>query len=302
MKHLFFRFLYLFRQAFLDLKSQPLLHCVGMATIGLSFLILVFFAVVYQNLQGVASRWVEKIAIFVFLHDEVTPERAAELQGEWRRWPEVGDLRYISKAEALDQFKRELGDKASLLENLPRNPLPSYFEVSLKAENPDPKGVQRVARRISRFKEVEEVQYGQGWAERFLNVLNWLRWGGVALGIALSFACLLIIANTIRLSLFARRDEIDIMQLVGATDPFIRIPYLLEGVSLGVGGVGLAMGLAYLIYKISILQFGLSWTLVLGISHFSFLSFQYAIGFFALGAFVGCFGSFFSLNRFLKSG
>jgi cell division transport system permease protein len=301
MKRILFQFFYLFRQSLLHFRHRFLLHSMGLATIGLAFLIVVIFGILYQNLEGAAVQLGKKVSVTIFLREGFTSEDVQRLEADWRRWKEIDKIQHVSKEEALVQFKRELGDKASLLENLPENPLPAYFEISLKNPNPTPAQVKQLAGRFLDFPQVEEVHYGQGWTERFLDLLTWFRWGWIGLAIALCFACLLIIANTIRLSVFTRREEIEIMQLVGATRSFIRIPFLFEGVVLGMGGAAIALGLAWGLYQFVLMRFGVSWALALGFPQFSFLSVTYLLGLMALGAIVGCFGSFFSIGRFLKS-
>lgn len=190
----------------------------------------------------------ERVEVVAYLVDDLDAEQLELLQAEVRAFPEVADVRFVSKFEAIRNAVRELAEFREVFSDLEVNPLPASLDVRLRPEHRNPEAVARVADLLSVYPFVEDVRYGRDWVEK-LDRLRRIA-GAVAsiLGAAFALVAVIIIGTTIRIAVFSRRDEIMIMQLVGASDGLIRRPFLLEGMLTGLVGGLLALGLTYLGY------------------------------------------------------
>ena len=170
--------------------------------------------------------------ISVYLQDGLSTREIQEIGTKISTLPGVKQVNLVTKEEAMERFKERLGEQQGILTALDGNPLPNGFEVKMDR----PERVNTVAQTISEYKGVENTKFGQEVVERLFALTRMIRIFGVVLILFLALAALFIISNTIRLTVFARRKEIGIMKYVGATDWFIRWPFLLEGMILGFGG------------------------------------------------------------------
>jgi cell division transport system permease protein len=161
---------------------------------------------------------------------------------------DVESAEWVSKEAALARFRERVGAQSELLEGLEENPLPASLEIALAPAHQTPAGLERLAADLAEEPGVEEVTHGHAWVESYARAVALLRAGGVVLGGVLVLAALLIVTITIRLAVYARRDELDILLLVGATRGFIAVPFLLEGLIQGFAGGLLALGLLYATY------------------------------------------------------
>ncbi len=190
-----------------------------------------------MNVRHVASTLESQVEIRAFLVEGTESKRVKEIQETIAGYPEVKSVAYVSKDDALRRLREQFGEHRDLLAEIEEaNPLPVSFEVSLK----EPDRVREVAENISRLKGVESVSYKRELVERLFLVTRALRILGSVLVGMFALATVVLVSNTIRLTLFARRREIGIMKLVGATDSFIRAPFMFEGLMLGFGGAVLA--------------------------------------------------------------
>jgi cell division transport system permease protein len=181
-------------------------------------------------------------------------------QEEVSRYAEVAEVLYISREHALALARAELGDFGAIFSELETNPLPASLEITLLPGNRTPEIVRSVAKRVSRYPFVEEVRYGQDWLERVFLLRRIAGAAAFVLGGAFAAVAVLIIGAAVRIAIFARREEISIMRLVGATDGFIRRPFLLEGLITGLLGGVAALGLTYATHRLlSTMVFPLEW-------------------------------------------
>jgi cell division transport system permease protein len=237
-----------------------------------------------------------KVEISIFLKRDVSPRDVETLGTRLRQRPEVADVRFISKEEALQIVKQDLGDKADLLAGLEKdNPLPDTYRVRTHRADQVPV----LAAEVAAWSGVEQVRYGQEVVERLLAVTRWARLVGVGAMCFLAGAAVFLIATTIRLSVYARRREIGIMKMLGATNWFVRSPFLLEGVILGLTGGLVAVGLTMAGY------FPLVKVLENALPFFRLVSERQVLlpvfgGLVLFGLLLGTLGSFISVHRFLK--
>ena len=232
---------YAFDEAVASLWRGRRSGVLSMATIALALFVLGAFLVVTSNLERLGAEWSSSADMSVYLNDAVTPvERQAiesALAGDV-----VADRTYVSKADALARFRRTFADLASSMDGLGDNPLPASYEVRLRTGADQ--AIDALVARVRELPGIADVRYDRQWLARLLSAIGVVRRLGFALGILLGAAAALTVANVVRLALFARRDELDIMQLVGAPQMFIRGPFVMEGTLQG--GLGAIVSLAAL--------------------------------------------------------
>lgn len=235
---------YLLREAIANIRLNRTTSVVAVVTTGFTLACLGVFLLVYLNLRGMTASLAKEIKVIVYLEDNLTQVQVEDLRRELERQQAVAGLSYVSKDQALEEFQSQFPNESQLLEGLGENPLPASFLVTLAARFRAADFVHRWAEQFKSFPGVAEVEYSQDWVENLTALLRNLEGAALSVGLILSLASVTIIANTIRLTVNSRRHELHILQLVGATGVFIKLPYLVEGAILG--GVGGVMGLAIL--------------------------------------------------------
>ena len=219
------------------------------ATIALALFVLGGFLVVTANLQQLGAEWSNAAELSVYLKDDVTPAERQAVEAALAPGDVVASREFVSKADALARFKQTFGELAAAMDTAGDNPLPASIEVRLRPGPGTSAAVDDLGTRLRAMPGVADVRYDRQWLNRVLNAIAIIRGVGLVLGIILTVAAALTVANVVRLALHARRDELEIMQLVGAPQAFIRGPFVMEGVFQG--GVGailalIALGVAFL--------------------------------------------------------
>jgi cell division transport system permease protein len=240
---------YAIREAIAAVRRAPVLTGLSAAMVGLALYVVGLFGLVAHNMQVALESMEERVEVVVYLDDDAEPLELDIAREELASLPEVAGVSFVSKEDALARARTELPEFGEIFTGLEVNPLPASLEVSLHPGQRTPNAVARVADRAASYPMVEDVRFGQEWLDK----LYLLRRLGAAttsvLGGAFAIAAALIIGTAVRLAIFARRDEIYIMRLVGARDGFVRRPFLVEGALTGlVGGLG-ALGLTYLTFR-----------------------------------------------------
>lgn len=283
-------------QALKGLKKNLLATFIAVTTVALSMIVLGSFIAIAVNVSNIINQIERKVEITVWLLDTANSEEIFDLENKIRRMEEVQSVKYISKDEALERFRTQLKNQPDLLKALEGNPLPASFEIGLK----DPKKVNEVAKRIESDNSIiDDIRYGQQIVERLFAATRILRWVGAIFITILCLASLVVIANTIRLAIFARRAEISIMKLVGATNWFIRWPFALEGVIQGLLGAATAVFLFFLMNKYvfgaiaDTLKFLNAGTPVISIT-------QISLYILLAGTMIGAIGSMIAMRRYLR--
>jgi cell division transport system permease protein len=213
-------------------------------TIALALFVLGGFLLVTANLDRLGAEWSRAAELSVYLKDDVTPAERRAVEAAVAPSDVVASHEFISKADALARFKQTFGDLATAVDTLGQNPLPASVEVRLKAESDASAGVDTLAAKLRQLPGVADVRYDRQWLTRLMSAIGVIRGVGLVLGSVLTLAAALTVANVVRLALYARRDELDIMQLVGAPQAYIRGPFVMEGVLQG--GIGALVALAAL--------------------------------------------------------
>ena len=236
------RLVYLLREALTNVRHNRTTTLIAVSTTAFTLACLGVFLLLYLNLKSVAGSLEDEIKVLVYLNDSLSTQAISDLEARLKREPEVAALVYISKDQALRDFRARFPDEHQLLQGLGENPLPASFEITLAPAHRAPEAVKRWAERHRSMSGVEQVQYSREWIENLNALVGYLELAAVGVGTILALASVTIIASTIRLTLYARRDDIEILKLIGATRAFIRIPYLMEGAILGAAGGVLSVG------------------------------------------------------------
>lgn len=276
----------------------------GLAAVGaitVSSLILGGLWLLTLNLQAILSDWRAQFEVVVFLRDDITPDQQELLRRRLQAETAVAAVQYSSKEEALALFKRDLHGQASLLEGLGDNPLPASFQLRIREEHQTGPGMRALVGALERLEGVEEVLYGHEWVEQIGRLVSVLQVGGWAFGIILGGGALFIVANTIRLAVYARADEIEILRLVGATRAYIRAPFILEGLFQGLLGALLALLFLFAGHQLVVWRLGLAPAGLLALGAGRFLEPLHVAGLLVAGAALGGMGSLLSVRRFLKA-
>ena len=214
------------------------------STIALALLVLGGFLIATANLQRLGAEWSSAAEMSVYLEDQITDAQRSAIEAALAPSDIVASHEYVSKGTALSRFKETFSDLAGSIETLGTNPLPASYEVRLKAGPASEAGVDALGAKLRASSGVADVRYDRQWLSRLMSAINVIRGVGLLIGSVLTIAAALTVASVVRLALHARRDEIEIMQLVGAPTAYVRGPFVMEGVIQG--GVGALVALVVL--------------------------------------------------------
>lgn len=289
--------MYFFREAIRNFYRHRRVNLVAIFVIATGMLLVSGVALGYVNFRNFAAYWGSQMHMVIYLRDGITSERLEALRIALEQAPATASLVYMSKEEALQQFEARLGDSAAILQGLQVNPLPASFSITIHDEYRTPELLRETVERYRHLPEIEDIDYGEHWVERFHTVVWLLEIGLIGIGGIIAAAVMFIIATTVRLALYSRAEEIEIMRLVGATAWFIRVPYLLEGAFQGVVGAGLAVGMSYAAYIALIAWLRPVGEFFIDFSLVQFLPPPAIMSMLLGGGGLGAFGSMFSLRR-----
>ncbi len=229
---------YFFQEAFTSLWRSLLMNALSVGTIAVSLFVLGAFLVVAGSLNEVVQRWTQKVQVTFYLEDGVETRVRESLQNRLQEDPAVEAVDRVSRQQALERFHSLFRDLRSLPDDLGENPFPASLEVVLKSGHRSPAEVERLVHAFEKAPGVQEVQYDLLWIERLATGARLVRGVGAFLGGVLVLAGVFTISNVIRLTVYAREDELDIMRLVGATQAYVKGPFVTEGmIQGGLGGL-----------------------------------------------------------------
>jgi cell division transport system permease protein len=284
-----------FSEAVKSMIRNSLMTFTAIITIALSLFIVGLFIFASVTINNTIGSFEKQVEIEVFLKDDAPPDKVQQLQDEINSWDEVESVSYISKEEALERFKQRYKDHPELIENLDQNPLPASFVIRLK----NPEEVENVASRFNGNPAVDSVEYGKKYVKRLFEALRVVRLSGLAFILLLGFVSVILISITIQLAIFARRQEISIMRLVGASNWFIRLPFIIEGCLEGFLGAAIASMFIYII-RTTVLERLRTQILWLPLEFSMSLFWQISAGLVVGGLALGAIGSALAMRRYLK--
>jgi cell division transport system permease protein len=287
-----------FRRAVEDFRNNRLLNIVTLLTISLSILIASAFILFFINTSEIMNFWKKGLRIMAYLKADVPRSELSNIKQQIQAMDGVESLRFISKEDALNQLKTQMQRQASLFDNLDKNPLPDGFEIEISPANQSWEKIEALAAQIESLDAVEEVEYGQKWFGHFTQLFELFTITGYAMCTIFVMAAVFIMANTIRLVIYSRRDEIEIMRLVGAAERFIKIPFYIQGALQGAlgAGIGLIVLFAVFVFLVSNIKQGF----FSGFFNIRFLSPLIAGAILLTSALAGWLGSYISLKQYLK--
>lgn len=287
---------YYFSEAGTSMLRNSWLSIASVGTIIISLLILGGSLLLVLNVRHLASTVESSLEITAFLEKGLEQERLEQIEEEIKFVPGVAQVEFVTKEEALEDLKQSFGERGDIFIGLEDdNPLPNSYRVKTR----DARMVPEAAKELQKLEGVEQVRYGQGVVEKLLALTHWVRIWGTLLLVVLGVAAVFLIATTIRMSVFARRREIGIMKMLGATNLFVRMPFMLEGMIIGLVG-GLVAVLIINFGYLSLLN-----KVIISLPFIQLISepvtlYQVLGGMLGLGFGIGAVGSAISLHRFLR--
>ena len=276
------------RDSLFAFRRAPLLSALSITTIAFSLFAVGLFGLVVVNIRQALERVEERVEIRAFVAEKTPIEQVALAANDVAKYDEVQSVDLVTQEEALERARRELGEFKDVFE---AEFLPASLDVHLKPGYRDPTSVHRVANRLKALTFVDDVRFGEEWITQLYRLRNIAGVAAIALGLAFAAVAIIIIGATIRMAVLARSREISIMRLVGATDGYIRRPFLIEGFVKGILGGALALGLTWVAIHV-----------VSGYLSFQTVFFDERLGLIGLagGAMMGLVGSAFSVSRHLR--
>jgi cell division transport system permease protein len=281
---------YALEEAFTSLWRGRQAGLLSTLTIALALFVLGGFLVVTANLERLGAEWSNSAELSIYLKDDIAADERRALESALAPSDLVAAHEYVSKSDALARFKQTFGDLAAAVDGAGGNPLPASLEVRLRPGPGVGGGVDGLASQLRQMPGVADVRYDRQWLTRVVSAINVIRGVGLFLGLVLTVAASLTVANVVRLALYARRDELEIMDLVGAPNAYVRGPFIMEG--LLQGGIGalaalLALGVAFLAMRARYL---VPLASALNLSSIRFLPIELCLVLIIGGMAVGCLG------------
>lgn len=293
---------YFIREAIVNMTRSKVPNTIAIGMIAVSLSIFGIFLLIYTNLNAVARRWSDAVQIIAYVDPSISEDQRLEIDARIRELEGIANLKFVSSAEALEQFKNRLSGHEELLAGLTEaNPLPASFEIRLKPKYQNIASVQTIVDALQQIPHLNDFQYGQNWLENLTIIINLLKFIGVFLGVFLFLTIIFIISNTIKLTLYSREEELNIMKFVGATETFIKGPFLAEGIIRGFLGAAASLIMMFIVYRLFLTVLHYSSSSLFIFLSVSFLSWSVMIGILLLGSILGWCGSLFTLHKFLKT-
>ncbi|HDP69535.1 MAG TPA: ABC transporter permease [Actinobacteria bacterium] len=295
--------IYFAREAIDNMCKNFAMSSAAISTAALSLFLVGVFLLMFFIWNSFTVETLSKLEIEVFLKDTAASEQVQEFQNKILSWDEVDTIKYVSKDEALERLKEKLKDKPEILQAMTGNPLPPSIRIFLR----DAHSTEMIVGKIRNYPNLEsvvenskqDIKYGAEYIDKLFSIISIIGWVGLSAAALLCFASIVLIINTLRLNIFARRKEVAIMRLVGASKWFVRWPFLLEGMLQGLIGATIAIGFLYFI-KVWVLRKVIEMIPFLNISISGPLFTKLMLGMILGGILIGATGSSIALRRFLK--
>ncbi len=282
-----------------NFSSSPYLHLAATCTITFCLVITGALAILYVNIEDLIKGWQENIRVVAYISDGLPKDRIESVRQRLAKLGGVQEVGYISKDQAMALFRRQMKHRSSLLDGLDENPLPASFEIRPADTCKSWKCVSSLANEIKRLDEVDDVEYAGAWLQRFSGFIAFFRLATFVVGSLILATTVFVCANTMRLTLYAKREELEIMRLVGATDGFIKTPLYIQNLIEGLLGGLAALGLLFGMHRLFIARVQNSEPL-LSTHEVRFLPLAGTVGLLCAGMLVGWFGSYLSSRQFLR--
>jgi cell division transport system permease protein len=288
------QFRYVIKEGFSGFKRAKLSMFAAVFTICVSLLLLSFFTILFLNANNVVNSLREKVEMEAFLNDQVSNDKITEIKGLIEMLEGVREVHYVSKEEAAKIFQQEFGEDIFKILNF--NPLPASLKIFLKEGYKTAKGAENIVHQVKSLKGIDDVIYRKQLLEMLDERAMLFLWITLGVGIFITISSVILVANTIRLAIYAKRKIIQTMKLIGATRGFIRLPFLLEGFLQGLIGGLIAGAVIFVLFTY------LGQWLTLSLSEFVQVQLYYYGIIIGAGCLLGLFGSMISVRRFISEG
>jgi len=294
------RIWYFFREAFMSLRTHQASTLIGIITTAFTLTSFGTFLLLYHNVHNLIGRVQQNIQIIVYPKNDIQPQMLQDLKQVIQSDPAIESLTLTSKTDALKEFKRQFPDEAYLLDGLGENPFPASLVLNLANTIPSTDRVSNLVNRLQQNPYVERVRYNRDWIERLTLIITYMEIGALIIGGVLALASITIIANTVQLAFYTRQGEIEILRLIGGTNLFISIPYLIEGAV--IGGLGSGIALSFLRGGFELFQHKTHTLNVIGgfSSVFEFFPLSFSLLIIIGGILLGCIGTFTSMYGWMR--
>jgi len=287
-----------FKGAFQDFINNALIHTITIITIALSLLVVGAFGLFFLNVNNVIDSWKQGIRIMAYFDSHVSERRSLDIMENLKILKGINEIKYISKDDAIKYLEKKMKRHKELLNNLRENPLPASLDIQIHPKLTDWNEIEELAIKIENIPEIKEVEYGKGWLNKVTTFIDLFKITCLTIGFILIITTLFIISNTIRLVFYSRKEEIEIMRLIGATNSFIKVPFYLEGIMQGFIGGLFGLAALYLIF-ISIFSGQVpDWSQ--NIFQPLFFPFWFSINIIIFSMFIGWVGCYISLKQFIR--
>ena len=288
------------RTTILNIRANKQTFLISVMTIAISIGILGLFLIVFFNLNGLLTSWNQQVQLVIYLGDDISRSQKSDLEDLFKLNSKVQSTEEVSKEKAWQEFKLKQMDRAGVDLDLGFNPLPASFRIRFTVSDNRSLHIREFAEQIRGEPGVESVEFGEKWIGRFEKFMLICRVFLLGVGILLSLGLILIISNTIRLSIYSRQDEIELMLLIGATPRFVKIPFLLEGMLQGLSGSLISLGLMGTIYIYMKNEFQPSIESIARGMEFQFISQPFLLILVGLSVLIGFIASYISTYQFMQ--
>ncbi len=289
--------IYYVTEAYRGLRANSLVNLLAMGTISMAMLIVGFFLLVFLNLHSAVNAMGERLEFSVYLKEGLHDQERTVILARLRAEQGVRKVVFQSKTEALALLKKDLKGQEALLEGMGDNPLPDSYEVTVEPSFADTGKMDALTQRVAKYYGVEDVSYGRQGVEVLNRLLKLVTYGGMALAVLLGVTVVFIISNSVRLALYSRGQEIELMQWIGATRWFIKGPFLAEGMLVTVIGTALSIGLLAAVFQALPRE---AVVFLAGPGGLEFLPTNVIVAMFCGGGLLGFAGGLVSVNKFLE--
>ena len=283
-----------------NIRANKQTFLISVMTIAISIGILGLFLIVFFNLNGLLTSWNQQVQLVIYLGDDISRSQKSDLEDLFKLNSKVQSTEEVSKEKAWQEFKLKQRDRAGVDLDLGFNPLPASFRIRFTVSDNRSLHIREFAEQIRGEPGVESVEFGEKWIGRFEKFMLICRVFLLGVGILLSLGLILIISNTIRLSIYSRQDEIELMLLIGATPRFVKIPFLLEGMLQGLSGSLISLGLMGTIYIYMKNEFQPSIESIARGMEFQFISQPFLLILVGLSVLIGFIASYISTYQFMQ--
>ncbi len=291
-----YNYTYFLREGVRSIFAHRLMSMAAMSVITACLLLMGSFTLVVTNVEHLLSDIEKKNEVVAYVDETLTEEAARAIEDKILEIPTIASVKYTSKAEALENFRNEFGEESALLDGLDdRNPLRDRYNVTLH----DIHDTASAAKSLEGIEGIAKVSARSDISDKIIQVRDVVTVICVVLILILVLVSIFIISNTVNLTMFNRREEIAIMKMIGATNSFVRIPFVIEGLLLGIAGAALALLLQWGVYEYVVSRAFASISFIPTVA-FSDIVFALMAAFFGVGVIVGGLGSAITLRKFLK--